>query len=263
VEEVPETRYANTADGVRIAYQVTGDGPVDVIIRSPITIPIDLLWEEPSVVRFAKRLGTFSRTVWFEPRGIGASGGNYWDAWETDAIVADHQAVLDAAGCECVVLLGTTGGGPMTIRLCALVPNRVSALVLVNSFAHYVREDDYSIGFPPDTLESFTGPAGELWGLGTALEVMAPSRAGDQAFRAWFARGQRLGLAPDMAVMGMRAAYRQDVRQLLPTLAMPTLVLHRRGDRHIRVEAGRYLAEHIPGARYVELPGEDHVESGA
>lgn len=257
VDERPVTRYARAPDGVRIAYQVTGDGPPDLVFAPTSTHIIDLLWEEPGFVRCAGRLRRFSRTVWWDGRGIGASGGDFQDRFVDEIVDADLTAVLDAVGCERVVLVGY--GSTEVIRYAATHPDRVSALVLINAFAHYVREDDYPWGIPPDMLDRYTAAIRERWGTGAAVEVVAPSKAGDEAFRAWWARCERLGVGVDQGPALLGADFVRDVRALLPTLAVPTLVLHREGNRFIRVGAGRYLAEHIPDATYVELPGGDNT----
>ncbi len=259
VDERPVTRYARAPDGVSIAYQVTGDGPLDLVIPPGLTMPVDLFWEEPSFVRVAKRFGGFSRTVWCDDRGMGASGGNFQDRFVEEIVDADLTAVLDAVGCERVVLVGSDQGGPTVIRYAATHPERVRALVLIDTFAHYVREDDYPWGLSPDALDRYTASTREMWGTGAALEVVAPSKAGDEGFRAWWARCERLGAGVDQVALLMRAGFLRDVRALLPTLAVPTLVAHRAGNRFIRVGAGRHLAEHIPGATYVELSGDDHL----
>jgi class 3 adenylate cyclase len=259
VDERPVTRYARTPDGASIAYQVTGDGPLDLVFLQASTFPIDLLWDEPSFARVARRLRGVSRTVWCEARGMGASGGNFQDRFVEEIVDADLTAVLDAVGSERVVLVGTSYGGPIVIRYAATHPERVTALVLIDSFAHYVREDDYPWGLPPDALDRYTASSRAMWGTGAGLEAFAPSRTGDEAFRAWWARNERLGAGIDQIAVSVRASFLQDVRALLPTLAVPTLVLHREGNRYIRVGAGRYLAEHIPGATYVELSGDDHM----
>lgn len=258
VDERPDTRYAKAPDGVMLAYQVTGDGPVDVLFLAAHALPIDLLWEEPSFVHFAKRLSGFSRTVWYEARGIGASGGDNRNR-DFEERHADLTAVLNAAGCEWVVLVGNAIAGPYVIQYAAAHPERVSALILVDTFAHYLREDDYPWGVPRDALDRITTAMGERTGTGALIETVAPSKAGDEGFRAWYARGERLGSSPDQTATILRRGFSRDVRPLLPTLALPTLVLHRGGNRLIRVGAGRYLAEHIPGAKYVELPGDDHL----
>lgn len=259
MDESPVTRYATARDGVSIAYQVTGDGPLDLMFVRASTFPIDLLWDDPSFLRVARRLGGFSRTVWFEARGMGASGGNFEDRFDEEIADGDLTAVLDAAGCERVVLVATSYGGPVVIRYAATHPDRVAALVLMDTFAHYVQHDDYPYGMTPEALDRFVALPTESWGTGVGLDIFAPSRTGDSAFQAWWARNERLGIGVDGLASSVRASLAQDVRALLATLVVPTLVLHRRGNRYIRAAAGRYLAEHIPGARYVELPGDDHM----
>jgi len=258
VDERPVTRFARAPDGVSLAYQVTGDGPLDLVVSPVLGFPVDLWWEEPGFARVAKRLGGFSRTVWYDGRGQGASGGDFRDRFVDEIVDTDLAAVLEAAGCERVVLVGWSAAGPNFIRYATTHPERVTALVLIGAHAHYVCEDDYPWGLSPEALDRAFAQSKETWGTGAGMEVVAPSKAGDERFRAWFARGQRLGVRVDAAVW-LREGVRQDVRALLPTIAVPTLVLHRAGDRYIRVGAGRYLAEHIPGATYVELPGDDHL----
>ncbi len=253
MDDRPVTRYARTSDGASIAYQVTGAGGLDFVVSSALSFPIDLLWEDPGFVRFARRLGRFSRTVWCEYRGMGASGGNFRDQLAEDVADADLTAVLDAAGCAQVVLLGMSGGGATVIRYAAKHPERVRALILLNTFARYMRDEDH-----PLDLDRFTAQVKERWGTGSGLGLFAPSKAGDEQFRAWWARCHRLGVGPEQGAASMRAGALVDVRPLLPTLTVPILVLHREGNRYIPVSAGRYLAEHIQGAKYVELPGNDH-----
>jgi class 3 adenylate cyclase len=259
VDERPVTRYVKAPDGVSIAYQVTGDGPLDLVFPGSSIVPIDLCWEEPSFVRFARRLGGFSRTVWCDARGVGASGGDFQEGFVEEIADADLTAVLDAVGWEQVVLGASEQAGPTAIRYAATHPERVTALVLINTWAHYVREDDYPWGLSLDALDRYTASTTEVWGTGAALEVLAPSKTGDDGFRAWWARCERLGAGVDQIAVSVRASFLRDARALLPTLAVPTLVVHRAGNRHIRVGAGRYLGEHIPGATYVELSGDDHL----
>ena len=241
VDERPVTRYAKAPDGVSIAYQVAGDGPLDLVFPSVMTIPIDLLWDEAGFVRLVRRLGRFSRTVWCEIRGIGASGGDVLDIFVDEIDDADLTAVLDAAGCERVVLVAGSNSGSTTIRYAVAHPERVSALVLINTHAYYVREDGYPWGMPADMLQQFAARVAEMRGTGDTMDAIAPSKSGDERFRAWWARGERLGLAPDRLAMVMISSFGRDVRPLLRDLIVPTLVLHRASDRFIRVGAGRYL----------------------
>jgi class 3 adenylate cyclase len=259
VNERPVTRYAKTPDGVSIAYQVIGDGPLDLLFPTELGIPIDLLWEDPGFVRVAKRLQSFSRTTLCEVRGIGASGGDYLDSVAEEIADADLAAVLDAAECGRVALVGTTNSGPLVIQYAIRHPERIAALVLINTYAHYVQEDDYPWGVPLAVLDRHRARVTEIWGSRSAVTLVAPSKTDDERFHLWWERCQRLGVGPDQGVIVARAAYLRDVRSLLPTLTIPTLVLHREGSRYIQVGAGRYVAEHIPGAKYVELSGDDQL----
>jgi class 3 adenylate cyclase len=261
VSDVPETRFTHSEDGTRLAYQVSGEGPLNLVFVRAESMPLDLMWDDPWFVRLSKRLGRFSRTVWEDPRGIGASEGD-WRTWVTgESSDADILAVLDAAvGSEPVALLGWGPAGVTAIQIAVRHPDRVSALVLVNSYAHYVQEDDYPWGIPRASLDRVAAASPGLRDTGAALELLAPSRSTDERFRGWWARTQRLGVGAEQFGEAARLFLeRRDVRPLLASVSVPTLVLHREGDRLVRLGAGRYLAEHIPGARLVVLPGADHA----
>jgi len=259
VDDRPVTRYATAPDGVSIAYQVTGDGPTDLIWLPALVTPIDLLWDEPGFVRFAKRLGGFTRTVFCEPRGIGASGGDPRDGFVEEIADGDVTAVLDAVGSQRVVLVGANHGGATAIRYAVAHRERVSAVILVDTYAHHAWKDDYPWGITDEVLERLFTFARDIWGSGATIEMVAPSKVGDAEFCAWYARSERLGVGPETVMSWFEAAVTRDTRELLPTLQVPTLVLHREGDRYVNVGEGRYLAEHIPGAKSVELPGEDYL----
>jgi class 3 adenylate cyclase len=258
VNDRPETMYASAADGVSIAYQVTGQGSLELLFFQPPAIPLDLLWDDPGFVRFARRLRGFSQIVWVEARGGGSSGGLI-PGFDSDEAVhfSDITTVLDEAACERAVLVASGDGGPFAISYATIHPERVRALVLIDTYAHYVQEDGYPWGLSRDTLDQHVAAVREVWGTGATVEVMAPSKANDEVFRSWLARCQRFGLPRD-AMTAWRDNVQRDVRHLLPTLSVPTLVVHRGGDRYVRIGAGRYLAEHIPDAKFIELPGEDH-----
>jgi class 3 adenylate cyclase len=259
VTDVPETRYTRSADGTNLAYQVSGDGPLHLVFVHGFAIPITLLSDDPGFVRLRKRLDTFSRTVWCETRGWGESEGDPRDYVREEIFDSDLTAVLDAVGFDRPALVGEGLSGGKAIRFSAIHPERVSALVLVNGFAHYVRGDDYPWGVPPLNLDRFLAALKQAWATGNGLvEVLAPSRIADARFRPWYARSARVGGGPDLLADIVRATFEDDVRPQLGSISCPTLVLHREGNRFIHLGAGGYLAEHIRDARLVVLPGDDH-----
>jgi class 3 adenylate cyclase/pimeloyl-ACP methyl ester carboxylesterase len=253
-----ETHYTRSTDGTNLAYQVSGDGPLDLAFVISAGIPIDLLSEDPGFARVRRRLDTFSRTLWFDARGLGASDGDPRDSLVGEISDADLTAVLDAVGLKQPALVAQAGSGGRAIHFSVTHPERVSGLVLVNTYAHYVREDDYPCGIPPGDLDRSVASFREWWGTGAFVEQMAPGRMADERLRAWLARLERLGSSPDQIAEAFRAACESDVRALLPAVSVPTLVLHREGNRWVELAAGRYLADHIPGARLVVLPGNEH-----
>jgi class 3 adenylate cyclase len=257
VTAAPKTHYTRSADGTNLAYQVSGDGPLDLVFLHA-ALPIDLLSEDPGFIRVRKRLNTFSRTVWFDRRGVGASEGDLHDSYIGPVFNADLLAVLDAVAFERPALVAQASSGGKAIHFSVTHPERVGALVLINSYAHYVREDDYPWGIPRDDLDRVVTSFNATWGTGAAVEVLGPSHVADEHFRAWNARLERLGGGPDQVADMVRASFEDDVRALLPSISAPTLVLHREGNRFIDPGAGRYVAEHIPNAKFVILPGDEH-----
>jgi class 3 adenylate cyclase len=259
VTDARETRYTRSADGTNLAYQVSGEGPLELVFLHGTGIPIDLLSEDPGFVRLRRRLDSFSRTLWWDRRGFGASEGDARDALPGEIFDGDFAAVLDAVGFDrpALVAEGTSGG--RAIHFSTTHPKRVSALVLLNSYAHYVEENDYPWGIPREDLDRRVAFLKDGWGRTGNLEMSAPSRVADERFRAWFARAMRFILGPDQMADLLRANYRADLRPRLPFISVPTLVLHRERDRMVRLGAGQYLAEHIPNAKFVVLPGDDHL----
>jgi class 3 adenylate cyclase len=258
VTDAPETRYTRSADGTNLAYQVTGDGPLDLVFLHGSAIPIDLLSEEPGFIRVRRRLASFSRTLWFDVRGLGASEGDPRDSLAAEIMDADLTALLDAAGIHQAAMVGSSIRGPAAIHFSVTHAERVTALVLVNTFAHYLREDNYPWGFPREDLDERVAVVKEIWGR-AAGPVVAPSRVADERFRAWYTRSTRSFGGPDQIADLMRANLGADVRALLPSVSVPTLVLQREGDRFIALGAGRYLGGHIPNAKFVVVPGDDHL----
>jgi class 3 adenylate cyclase len=223
-------------------------------------MPAELLWDEPGFRRFFTRLASFSCVIMLEVRGIGASEGHFRDLFVADAASdADLLAAMDAAGAEKAVLVGWSHSGQHMIHLAATHSQRVGGLILIDSFAHYVKEDDYPWGFRREHLDDLGGILERLWGDLADLDVIAPSRAVDEHFRALWGRGRRSSYGPGLYVEATRRSLEWDLRRLLPSISCRTLVLHREGDRFIHLGAGRYLAEHIPGAKLVVLPGDDHL----
>jgi class 3 adenylate cyclase/pimeloyl-ACP methyl ester carboxylesterase len=256
--DAPETHYARSADGANLAYQVSGDGPIDLVFRSAGGLPIDLLSEDPGFLRVRRRLDTFSRTVWFDARGVGASEGDLRDANILEIFDTDLMAVLDAVDFERPALVAEDVAGARAIHFSATHRDRVSALVLINSYARYMPDDDYPWGLSRESLDRLVAYVKETWGTAAALARIAPSRIADDRFRAWCARAERFTGSPDQVADIVRASLKADVRALLPSVPCPTLVLHRDGNRYIHLGAGQYLAEHIPDAKFVVLPGVDH-----
>jgi class 3 adenylate cyclase len=258
VTDLPETRFAKNPDGLRTAYQIFGHGPIDLLLcLEAATNPVDLLWEEPRAVHTLNRLGRFSRGIAFDPRGMGSSDKGGFGS--LDVLMDDMTAVLKATGSEKIAIVGMGTGGPGAMLYAATYPERVSALVLFNCCARVVRTPDYPCGIPPELMERYMAVTGETWGTLANLEIFAPSMAADEHWTRWFLRCQRLSLSPDQAEEGIRYNNETAVQDVLPSIQVPTLVLHRRGDRYLRVEHGRFLAEHIPGASYKDLDGDDHV----
>jgi class 3 adenylate cyclase len=253
----PETRYARLGDD-RIAYQVLGEGPPDLVMAPASFGHIDIAWEDPAIALFLQTLASFSRLILFDRRGKGASDPlppGPVPPWESYA--DELAAVLDEVGSERAALLAELDAGPTAMLFAGTRPQRTSALVLMHTTARYLAADDYPIGVPAEAAEAFIGRLDELWGTEALAAMLVPSRAGDQRFRGWFAKVLRTGVSPSAARTFLRAMVEADVRAVLPLVQTPTLVLHRQQHGFIPVEHARYLAAHIRGAELVELPGTD------
>jgi pimeloyl-ACP methyl ester carboxylesterase len=252
-----ETRYADS-NGVKIAYQVHGEGPLDLLLVSGFVSQVELLGEEPSTARFFRRLASFARVTVFDKRGQGLSDRPGRPPTLEESM-DDLRAVVEAAGLERPAVFGVSEGGPMSALYAATFPDRVSALILFGTFARMLRTPDFPHGIAAEALDRWEAVVQRDWGGPVALNVWAPSRVGDREFERWWARLLRQGTSPSGAIALMDLYREMDVRAVLPAISAPTLVLHRGGDRMVPAAQGRYLAEAIPGARYVELPGEDHL----
>ena len=251
----PETRYARLGRD-RIAYQVLGEGPPDLVLTSGSFGHVDMAWEDPGIALLFRTLASFSRLILFDRRGTGASDPIPIDSlppWESYA--QDLAAVLDEVGAEQAALLTQVDAGPMAMFFAGAKPERTRALLLANATARYLADDDYPIGVPAEVAEAVLAQVDQLWGTEAMVTMQAPSRAGDARFRRWLARFQRTNASPRAVLAFLRASFEMDASSILPLIQAPTLILHRRDCQLVPVTHGRYLAERIPGATLVELPG--------
>ncbi len=254
---VPETRYARSGD-VNIAYQVTGHGPIDLVFVMGWVSNLEAFWQEPSVAGFFNRLASFSRLILFDKRGTGLSDRVPIDRLPTiEQRMDDVRAVMDAAGSSRAALFGVSEGGPMCSVFAASFPQRTSALVMYGSYAKRVWDAEYPWAPRQEERESWYSLLEREWGSGADIEILAPNA--DDRFRDWWARYLRMSASPGAAVALGRMNTAIDIRQLLSAIRVPTLILHRTGDRDIDVGGSRWMARQIADAKYVELSGDDHL----
>ena len=246
-------KYARSGN-VHIAYRIFGDSPRDIVLIPGTLSHTELLWEVPTNEYLLKRLTSFARVIVFDKRGQGLSDRAAEQTIEER--IGDVRAVMDAAGSRRATIYGWSEGGPMCLMFAATYPERTSALVLYGTYAS-MRTDSFNVS--PAQLERWLAAVEKRWGEGLLVRLNAPSRAKDQHVVQWFGRIERAGASPGSIISLLRANYEIDVRHLLPSLSVPTLILHRTGDALVPVAAGRCLAENIPGAKYAELPGDDHL----
>jgi pimeloyl-ACP methyl ester carboxylesterase/DNA-binding CsgD family transcriptional regulator len=257
----PEVSYARADDGVAIAWSAIGDGPVPIVIAAPLIGQLEIAWEEPAFEHFMSRLAAGSRIVLFDRRGSGLSDHASASAGQLDLprLASDVQAVLDAAGMPRAVVIGISLGGATALQFAAEHADRTLALLVVAGSARLTATDDYELGIDPDQVDGWIESAAAGWGAGASVEADGPTMAGDQRYRAWAARIERHTISPGGFADTLRASFGYDLRALLPGITAPTLVIHRRDDRGVSSANGRYLADHIPRATYVELPGAEHT----
>jgi class 3 adenylate cyclase len=254
----PETRYARDGDA-HLAYQIVGDGGPDLLLVPTATFPIDLLWDEPTVAGHLHRLASFSRLILSDLLGVGSSDAvpihdrPAMQSW-TDGLVA----VLDTVGSECASVFAMSESALPAMLLTASHPHRVRSLVLWSPFARFLRAPDQSFGMPEPTLARYVDGFEDAVGTGRLVDLLAPSWAGDAAKRRWWARSERISGGPGYFKLIFDLFLRTDVRPVLESIQAPTLLLHRRGDFHVRDEHAQDLAKRIPHARLVELDGDDH-----
>jgi pimeloyl-ACP methyl ester carboxylesterase len=256
---VPEIRYAKSGD-VKIAYQVLGEGPVDLVYVPGWVSNIEVAWEHPSLARFFRRLASFSRLILFDKRGTGLSDRVPPDRLPTlEQRMDDVRAVMDEVGSERAVLMGHSEGGNMCVLFAATYPERTEALITFGIYVKRVRSADYPWAPTAEERQEWLDLLARDWGGTVDLSTIAPSVAEDEAFARWWARYLRMSAEPQAAVALGRMNTEIDVRAILPTIRVPTLILHNVEDRDVKIEEARYIAARIPGAKLVEFPGADHV----
>lgn len=238
-----------------------GDGPRDLVFVPGWISNVEVFWEEPTVARFFEQLASFSRLILFDKRGTGLSD-RVTDMPNLETRMDDIRAVLDAVGSERAVLTGASEGGPLCALFAATYPDRTSALIALGSYARLRPAPEYPAVRSPAANQAWLEQSERHWGGPIRLDLRGPSIAGDPRMQQWWARFLRLSASPAGAAALIRMNYEIDIRHLLPVIRVPTLVVHSVGDQAIPVAAGRYLAQHIRGAKYVELPGVDHLPWG-
>jgi pimeloyl-ACP methyl ester carboxylesterase/class 3 adenylate cyclase len=252
----PETRFAQSGDAT-IAYQVLGQGPLDLVMVPGFVSHVEFAWEDPSYARFLQQLASFSRLILFDKRGTGLSD-RITGIPTLEQRMDDVRAVMDAAGSQRAALFGVSEGGSMSVLFAATYPERTAALVLYGTIAKGWLVDDASGALTREQDEASDDKWRKGWGGPINIEYLAPSLADDEHFRQWWAKFLRFSAGPTTVINLLRMYAQIDVSAILPSIHIPALVLHRTADLAIEVEQGRYLAGHIPGAKLVELAGEDH-----
>ena len=257
---IPETRYARSADGVHIAYQVLGDSPIDLVLAPGFVSHLEHSWDDPALARFLRRLGSFSRLIVFDKRGTGLSDRDPTDrAPLLEDRVNDIAAVMDAAGSARAAIMGISETAAMSLLFAATHPERTTAVIAYGSWTNGNDRRPAYPWAPSSEDDEWLDELERNWGRGAMfIEDIVPSLVGDKRYEAWYAKLERLAASPGAAVGLARMAMQIDVRDILPTIHVPTLVLHRRDDRAIPIDDGRYIADHVPGAKFIELPGADH-----
>jgi pimeloyl-ACP methyl ester carboxylesterase/DNA-binding winged helix-turn-helix (wHTH) protein len=258
-KRAPETRYAQSGD-VNIAYQVIGNAPLDLVFVMGWVSHLEYFWEEPSFARFLTRLASFSRLILFDKRGTGLSDRVPIRELPTlEQRMDDVRAVMEAVGSKRAVLCGVSEGGPMCSLFAATYPEKTNALVMIGTYAKRIRDAEYPWAPTQEERQNFYEEMQRDWGGPVGLEERAPSVANDPHFREWWATYLRMGASPGAALALTKMNADIDVRHVLPSIRVPTLVIHRENDQCLRAEEGRYVASRIPGSKYIELPGVDHL----
>jgi len=256
---LPETQYARSGE-VNIAYQVVGDAPLDLVFVMGWVSHMEYFWREPRFAKFLMRLASFSRLILFDKRGTGLSDRVPIHELPTlEQRMDDVRAVMEAVGSEKAALVGVSEGGPMCSLFAATYPEKTLALVMIGTYAKRICDDEYPWAPTTEQRQHFFEEMREQWGGPVGIEERAPSVANDPKFRDWWATYLRMGASPGAAVALTQMNAEIDVRRVLPTIRVPSLVIHRTGDLLLNIDEGRFVADCIPGSKFVELPGDDHL----
>ena len=254
---LPETKYAKSGD-INIAYQVVGEGPVDLVLVPGWISNIDVFWEEPSVVRFLNKLASFSRLILFDKRGTGLSD-RVTDSPMLEERMDDVRAVMDAVGSQQATLLGYSEAGTMVALFAATYPERTNSIIMIGSFARRIKSHDYPCGVDVEEYKESIKELTKIWGGPIGIGQRIPSKKNDEQFKKWWAKFLRMGASPGTAEAITKMIIEIDVRDILPSINVPALIIHAEGDKVISLPNGEYLAKHIPNARLVVVKTEDHL----
>ena len=254
---MPETKYAMSGD-VSIAYQVVGDGPIDLIYVMGWVSNVEMFWDDPSMSHFLTHLASFSRLILFDKRGTGLSD-KVSQLPTLEQRMDDVRAVMDTVGSRKAALFGVSEGGPMCALFAATYPERTTALIMYGAYAKRIWSPDYPWAPTPEQREKFYQVLRKEWGGVTDLDMLAPSMMNDARFKQWWATYLRRSASPADALALAQMNTQVDIRNILHAIHTPTLILHRTGDMDSDVRGSRYMSEKIAGAKYVELPGNDHI----
>lgn len=252
-----ETRYTKSGN-VNIAYQVVGNGPIDLVIVMGWVSNVEYSWEEPSLSNFLTRLSSFSRLIIFDKRGTGLSD-RVSELPTLEQRMDDVRAVLDAAGSKTTALFGVSEGGPMCALFAATYPERTTALVIYGSYAKRIWAPEYPWAPTPEERQEVYKEVEKNWGGPVGIESLAPSASNDERFKNWWATYLRRSASPGDAVALLKMNTNIDIRNILPAIRVPTLIIHRVKDQDMKIEEGRFIASKIPEAKFVELEGTDHL----
>jgi pimeloyl-ACP methyl ester carboxylesterase len=253
----PTTHYARSGE-VNVAYQVLGEGPRDLLMAFGFVSNIEVIWEEPMLARFLNRLASCARLILFDKRGTGLSDRDT-DMPSLEVRMDDVRAVMDAVGSERAVLFGVSEGGAMCMLFAATYPDRCTGLIMAGSYARKAWADDHPWGLSREQFDAWIEAIRREWGSTIGIEQRAPSMAADTAYREWWARCGRLSASPRSVEIIVNMLRDIDVRHVLPTIRVPALILHAVGEATVDIRDARYMAERIPEAKLVELPGADHL----